>query len=63
MSKRVARVRGINMAYDDAGRGAPVVLLHGFPFNHSMWREQAKALVMLATSPEGAAGRSRGVAR
>jgi pimeloyl-ACP methyl ester carboxylesterase len=32
------------MAYDDEGRGAAVVLLHGFPFNRSMWREQAQAL-------------------
>jgi 3-oxoadipate enol-lactonase len=45
MSTRSARVRDIEMAYDDAGRGAPFVLLHGFPFNRSMWREQARALV------------------
>jgi len=43
MSK-VARVRGIEMAYDDLGRGSPVVFLHGFPFDRSMWREQAEAL-------------------
>jgi pimeloyl-ACP methyl ester carboxylesterase len=40
-----ARVRGIEMAYDDAGSGAAVVLLHGYPFNRSMWREQREALV------------------
>jgi pimeloyl-ACP methyl ester carboxylesterase len=40
-----ARVRDINMAFDDAGAGrATVVLLHGFPFNRSMWREQLAAL-------------------
>ena len=39
-----ARVRNIEMAYDEAGSGAPVVLLHGYPFNRSMWREQAAAL-------------------
>src|ERR1044072_5648195 len=38
------RVRGIKMAYDDVGSGPAVVLLHGFPFNRSMWREQAEAL-------------------
>jgi pimeloyl-ACP methyl ester carboxylesterase len=38
------RVRGIEMAYDDTGSGPPVVLLHGYPFNRSMWREQAEAL-------------------
>jgi 3-oxoadipate enol-lactonase len=38
-------VRDIAVAYDDAGSGPPVVLLHGFPFNRSMWRGQARALV------------------
>jgi len=37
-------VRGIQLAYEEAGRGEPVVLLHGFPFNRSLWREQAAAL-------------------
>ncbi len=32
------------MAYDDEGEGAPVVLLHGFPFDRSMWRAQSEAL-------------------
>jgi 3-oxoadipate enol-lactonase len=44
MNRGVARVRGTEVAYDDAGRGAAVVLLHGFPFDRSMWREQAQAL-------------------
>src|SRR6266404_8578296 len=26
--------------YDDAGSGPAVVLLHGYPFDRSMWREQ-----------------------
>lgn len=39
-----ARVRGIELAYDDVGSGQAVVLLHGYPFNRSMWREQAEAL-------------------
>jgi len=37
-------VHDIAVAYDDVGGGAPVVLLHGFPFNRSMWRGQAQAL-------------------
>jgi 3-oxoadipate enol-lactonase len=41
---KLARLRGIDIAYDDAGEGAPVVLLHGFPFNRWMWREQAESL-------------------
>jgi 3-oxoadipate enol-lactonase len=46
MSSKRARVRGIEIAYDVAGEegGTPVVMLHGFPFNRSMWREQAEAL-------------------
>lgn len=26
--------------YDEVGSGQPIILLHGFPFNRSMWREQ-----------------------
>jgi len=44
MNKGEARVRGIKMAFDDAGRGTTLVLLHGFPLNRSMWREQVEAL-------------------
>src|SRR5918912_4599048 len=36
--------RGLELAYDEQGAGAPVVLLHGFPFNRSLWREQRAAL-------------------
>jgi pimeloyl-ACP methyl ester carboxylesterase len=32
------------MAYDVEGSGPAVVLLHGFPFDRSMWREQTEAL-------------------
>jgi pimeloyl-ACP methyl ester carboxylesterase len=39
-----ARVLGTEIAYDDEGKGAAVVLLHGYPFNRSMWREQSEAL-------------------
>jgi 3-oxoadipate enol-lactonase len=34
----------IALAYEDVGNGPPVVLLHGYPFNRSMWREQAEML-------------------
>ena len=40
----VRSVRGLEMGYDDAGRGVPVVLLHGFPFNRTLWRGQVEAL-------------------
>ena len=37
-------VRGIEMTFDVEGSGTPVVLLHGYPFNRTMWREQVEAL-------------------
>src|SRR3712207_6191750 len=40
----VLRVRGIELAYEVSGDGLPVVLLHGFPFNRTLWREQVEAL-------------------
>ncbi len=43
MTKKI-RVRGIEMAYELEGSGPPVVLLHGYPFNRSMWRAQVEAL-------------------
>ena len=41
---RFAAVRGVDMAYLDGGEGPVVLLLHGFPFDKSMWAEQADAL-------------------
>ena len=43
MSK--VHVRGIEVAYDEAGSGPAVVLLHGYPFNRSMWGHQVEALM------------------
>ncbi len=31
---------GNRLAFDDAGSGPAVILLHGYPFDRSMWREQ-----------------------
>jgi pimeloyl-ACP methyl ester carboxylesterase len=33
-------LRGIDMFYESEGVGLPVMLLHGFPFNRTMWRDQ-----------------------
>lgn len=44
MEVKQAQIRGVSMAYEDAGKGIPIVLLHGFPFNRSMWSEQAEFL-------------------
>jgi 3-oxoadipate enol-lactonase len=38
------RVNNIEIAYDDIGSGPAVVLIHGYPFNRSMWAEQVSAL-------------------
>jgi 3-oxoadipate enol-lactonase len=35
---------GISMGYDDAGSGLPVVFLHGFPHNRSLWAPQLHGL-------------------
>jgi 3-oxoadipate enol-lactonase len=40
----VIRIDDIQMAYTDTGMGRPVVLLHGYPFNRSLWNEQVAAL-------------------
>jgi 3-oxoadipate enol-lactonase len=32
------------IVYDDVGEGPAVVLLHGYPFNRSMWHEQVEIL-------------------
>lgn len=32
---------GIRVAYEEAGAGVPVLLLHGFPFSRQMWRLQS----------------------
>ncbi|WP_199430099.1 alpha/beta fold hydrolase [Qaidamihabitans albus] len=36
----VARVNEITVGYDDQGGGDPLVLVHGHPFDRSMWRPQ-----------------------
>ena len=38
------RVDDIQLAYTDTGLGLPVVLLHGYPFNRTLWNEQVNAL-------------------
>jgi pimeloyl-ACP methyl ester carboxylesterase len=38
------RVAGEAFAVRDEGRGAPVLLVHGFPLDHRMWSAQVEAL-------------------
>ena len=37
-------MRGNQIAFTEAGKGRPVVLLHGYPFDKSMWSEQIEVL-------------------
>src|SRR6185503_2147711 len=34
------RASGANLAVEVRGDGPPVLFVHGFPFDHTMWREQ-----------------------
>jgi pimeloyl-ACP methyl ester carboxylesterase len=41
----IASTNGITIGYDDAGAGENVlVLVHGHPFDRSMWRAQAQRM-------------------
>ncbi|WP_455243115.1 alpha/beta fold hydrolase [Petrachloros mirabilis] len=37
-------INGITLAYDDNGSGIPLVFLHAFPLNRTMWAQQEEAL-------------------
>ncbi|HEX5660822.1 MAG TPA: alpha/beta hydrolase [Polyangiales bacterium] len=44
MEARDVQVDGCRVRYVEAGRGEPVLLLHGYPQNHRCWRHQIPAL-------------------
>lgn len=37
-------VHGVSLATVDQGKGPPILLVHGFPLDHSMWNAQIAAL-------------------
>lgn len=41
---KFAHARGLEMAYVDAGEGPAVLLLHGYPFDNSMWSAQTETI-------------------
>lgn len=43
---RVIRVAGHALYFEDAGRGEPVIMLHGFGGTATFWRENADSLAM-----------------
>ena len=44
MALRQFNVEGVRLACEDVGAGPPIVLLHGFPLDHTMWNAQIAAL-------------------
>jgi 3-oxoadipate enol-lactonase len=40
----LVHIDDIQIAYTEAGVGRPVVLIHGYPFNRSLWNEQVAVL-------------------
>ena len=40
----IARLPGVWLGYDDSGRGTPLLLLHGFPHDRSIWAPVRSAL-------------------
>ena len=41
---KLVRIDNIQLAYTDTGAGRPLVFIHGYPFNRSLWTEQIPAL-------------------
>ncbi len=39
-----ANINGVELAYTDQGKGTPIVFVHGFPLNRSMWEPQVRSL-------------------
>ncbi|QBD81878.1 alpha/beta hydrolase [Ktedonosporobacter rubrisoli] len=40
-----ANINGVDIAYDDHGAGQPIIFLHAFPLNRSMWNNQLVELL------------------
>ncbi len=40
--------RGFSMAYSEAGKGLPLVFVHGYPLNRRMWQPQLEGLADVA---------------
>src|SRR5512135_3435417 len=44
MEMQKVNIDGVNLAYARRGTGAPMVLIHGYPLDHSIWDEIAPFL-------------------
>src|SRR5215470_12421251 len=40
----IRKINGIDIDYNDQGSGLPVIFIHAFPLNQTMWDEQVAAL-------------------
>jgi 3-oxoadipate enol-lactonase len=40
----LAQINGITIAFNDQGTGPPIIFLHAFPLNRTMWAKQEEAL-------------------
>ena len=40
----IAHINNYQMSYTDTGNGRPLVLIHGYPFNSSLWADQIPEL-------------------
>lgn len=40
----IAELDGVQIGFDDTGAGTPVLFIHGFPHDRSLWDEQCSAL-------------------
>src|ERR1044071_1336813 len=40
---KTTKIGDLAIGYDDAGEGMPLLLVHGTPFDRSMWRDQVRA--------------------
>jgi pimeloyl-ACP methyl ester carboxylesterase len=37
-------IDGINIAYERSGKGSPLILIHGYPLDHTIWKEVVSSL-------------------
>ena len=44
---------GLQLAYDEAGSGMPLLLVHGWPHDRTMWASQLAGLATNAISNVG----------
>jgi pimeloyl-ACP methyl ester carboxylesterase len=41
---KYVRANNLRMAYEETGKGIPIIFVHGFPLNHKLWEPQLSGL-------------------